>query len=280
MPMTITQQSTTEKFSAITQYIKAKVESDFFETPYFKKYMSSVEPKDDVHFYKAYNYIQNCNLVNKIWPNIAFDHFQSYQKILEIFECHKNVNEVCFEWIRDNMSPTTFLNMINMYYSKHGIIKTDTMLNDTFNQLEKLLNKKNNPSTPKRWRLDEFHDHVSHLYLEQTVENKEHNPIFIPEPFIQDNYKVYQPKDTLQLALWGKRVHNCVLSYEEKIIEEESAIILIEKDSCPTYTFELKYKDLKKSIISVSQAVGISNSSIPSDQKNILESIIRSAIKK
>lgn len=265
-------------FEHITKYIKNfNSNFAFYKSPYFRRYFSSINIGEVVDFYKSYNYIANCGTIESVWGNVPFDYFQTYQHILSILPLYE-LKQNARDWLSKNTTVSTYLNMIQMYYSKHGIQKTETMYSDTLNQLVRLIDKKSVPTQPKRWRLDEFHDHISHLYLESTVENKKHDCEFIPCPIQKGKFKIYQPRDTLQLAIWGKRVHNCVLSYEEKIFQKESAIILVEEEDTPKYTFELRYNFLKKGQIQISQSVGIGNSSIPQEESTTLQKLIQEAI--
>lgn len=265
-------------FELITKYIKNfNSNFAFYKSPYFRRYFSSINIGEVVDFYKCYNYIANCGAIESVWGNVPFDYFQNYQHILSILPLY-DLNQDARGWLAKNTTVSTYLNMIQVYYSKHGIQKTETTYNDTLNQLVKLINKKSIPTQPKRWRLGEFHDHISHIFLKSTVENKKHDCEFIPCPAQKSKFKIYQPQDTLQLAYWGKRVHNCVLSYEEKIFRKESVIILVEEEDTPKYTFELRYDPLKKGQIQISQAVGIGNSDISQEKSKVLQQFIQEII--
>lgn len=252
----------------------------FLNTPFFRNYMSSTDIEDIVGFYTTYCYLSNVSNLGAIWKDIPFDYLQTYKKVLQILEYRALGQPSVQKWMGETISPATFFNMINRHYLKHGISKLETEFNDTFNQVDKLLAKNDKITAPKQWRLTVFHDHVSYLYLKSTVDNKEHNNEFIPEPVNKGKFRIYQPKDTLELATWGSKVRNCVLSYEDRIINKRSAIILIEEEDTPKYTFELEYSALEKGVISVKQATGIANSSIPADQKSTLQAFIQEVIKK
>lgn len=244
----------------------------FFNSPFFKKYLAQKNQSKIVDQFKLETYKKNIVTFNEIWGEIPFDYFQVYLTPIEIFEF--NISKGTFKWLGENITFKSFINMVNHFYNKNTYQSTQSILNDTLNQLSKL----SNPLPPKRWRLMEFHDHISQLYLEKTIENKSHNTDIIPNKREINEWKIFQPKDTLELAIWGKKVRNCVLSYEDKILSGASAIILIEKEGVPKYTFELDYNSIKKGDLVVKQCVGFANSSITTDEKSLCESLIISAI--
>ena len=266
---------------AILTYVKEPITDkikNFFDTPYFKKYFGSKKINELVPFYTSVNYINNIAFVNQVWNDVPVDYFQTHEKILEIFELYNCVKPEVRDWMQEQMSSTSFLHMVQTYYDKEGLQKTDNMIADTFKQMVQLVSRKETITRPRRWRLEEFHDHMSHLYIVSTTTNKEHKKEFIPLPIEMNSYKIYEPKDTLELTLWGKKVRNCVASYEDKILGERSAIFLIEKDEKPTYTFELDYNALKKGQVQVKQCVGVGNSSIPVEERKEVEELISSVV--
>ena len=267
---------------AILTYVKEPITDkvkDFFDTPSFKKYFGSKKINELVPFYTAVNYINNIAFVNQVWNDVPIDFFQTHERILEVFELYNCVKTQVRSWMQEQMTYATFLHMVQTYYDKEGMQKTDNMIADTFKQCCTLIDRKETITRPRRWRLEEFHDHMSHLYIVSTTTNKEHKKEFIPLPIEKNSYKIYEPKDTLELTLWGKKVRNCVASYEDKILGERSAIFLIEKENKPTYTFELDYNALKKGQVQVKQCVGVGNSSIPVDERKEVEELISSVVK-
>ena len=264
---------------------KEDVSSDFFQTPFFRKYFNSSDLTDLVEFYQVTNYIANVNFLNSVWNEIPFDIFQNYQNILTKFELY-STSESCRNWMRDNLSYQSYLHMISHFYGEEGFQRTLEIYNDTVNQLNKLsllrINGSEKITKPKRWRLQEFHDHMSHLFLEATTENRKHPAEFIPVPFEKDAWKVYEPSCSLDLAMWGRRVRNCVMSYEDKIFGKQSAIVLIEENEKPTYTAELDYKSLQEGRIQFKQLVGLNNrsSDLDEEKRSVVTNLIESALKK
>lgn len=276
-----------ENLNNFSKLTKQDVSSDFFQTPFFRRLFISQDLKNLVSFYMISNYISNINFLTSIWSEITYDYFQNHQEVLTRFDLYSGNNDNGVKtWMRDNMSYATFLHMISHFYSKEGFQRTLEIYTDTVTQLGKILSRYQNMnkeiSRPKKWRLEEFHNHMSNLYLESTVTNKKHPVEFISAPVKKDNWKIYQPKDTLDLAMWGRSVRNCVLSYEDAIFSKKSAIFLIEENDKPTYTVELDYKELKKGRVSFRQIVGLTNrsSDLDSEKKNIVANLIESVIQK
>ena len=274
-----------DNLKTVSELTKEDVSSDFFQTPFFRRWLVSQDLTELVPFYLVSNYISNINYLNKVWNEIPFDIFQNYQDILMKFELYSTPDSA-WSWMRDNLSYQSYLHMISHFYGEEGFQRTLEIYNDTVNQLNKLsLRRINGPekiTKPKRWRLQEFHDHMSHLFLEATTENRKHPTEFIPFPVQKDSWKVYEPKDTMDLAMWGRRVRNCVMSYEDKIFNKKSAIVLIEENDKPTYTAELDYKSLQEGRIQFKQLVGLNNhsSDLDEEKRSVVKSLIESAIRK
>jgi hypothetical protein len=275
-----------ENLNTVGSLAKEEVSSDFFQTPFFRKWFNAQDLTDLVQFYLVTNYIANVNYLTSIWENIPFDYFQNHQEILTKFELYNGNIKDCYDWMRTNMTHQTFLHMVQHFYEKESFQRTNEIYNDTFNQLSKIMARWGNTpekiTKPAKWRLQDFHDHMSVLYIESTSQNVEHHPEFIPFPVKMDNWKIYQPKNTVELQLWGRRVRNCVSSYENSILQKRSAIVLIEENEKPTYTAELDYESLKEGKINFKQLVGLNNrsSDLDAEKRNVVVSLIESAIRK
>jgi hypothetical protein len=274
-PPTISQDYENNLENMCNQFSISSNVNKFFHTPYFKRYFNSKDVTEMVAFYEVQNYIKNIISIDAIWNDIGFDYFQQYHFVIETSVLSHFNNSILKKWMSENLSHRTFFNMLSVYYPKVGYCVYQTNIADTFSQLVSLLDGGYEVSIPNRWRFVEFHDHISYLYLKKDIKNVEHKNEFISIPFTKDKWKVYQPKDTLELAIWGKKVRNCVLSYENKIINKESVIILIEEDDTPKYTFELDYN----SPDIVKQKVGIGNSQLTNEETELCTKLIQSVTK-
>jgi hypothetical protein len=282
-----------DNLNTVAKLAELDVSNDFFQTPFFRKWFASQELDELVNFYLIANYISNVNFLTAVWGSeITFDYFQNYQEILTKLELYSShiinslIQNLIQKWMRENMTHQTFLHMIAHFYEKEGFQQTNEIYNDTFNQLTKVQNRwVNTPekiTKPPKWRLQDFHDHMSHLYIESSNENVEHHPEFIPFPVKVDNWKIYQPQNTVELQLWGRRVRNCVASYENAILQKRSAIVLIEENEKPTYTVELEYNALKEGVFKVKQLVGLNNrsSDLDTEKRAVVTQLLMTAIQK
>ena len=272
-----------DNLNTVAKISEVDVSSGFLQTPFFRKWFCAQDLTELVNLYQVANYISNINFLTRVWSDITFDYFQNYQDILVKFELSKLE---CDEWLSSNMTHQTYLHMVNHFYEKEGFQRTNEIYNDTFNQLQKVMVRWGNTpekiTKPAKWRLQDFHDHMSYLYIESSSTNVEHHPEFIPFPVEVDKWKIYQPKNTVELALWGRRVRNCVASYENAILQKRSAIVLIEENDKPTYTAELDYDSLKKGEFHFKQVVGLNNrsSDLDTEKKAVVERLLSTAIQK
>jgi hypothetical protein len=274
-----------DNLNTVAKLAELDVSNDFLQTPFFRKWFASQELDELVNFYQVANYISNINFLTSVW-DITYDYFQNYQDILMKFELYSGSIKDCYDWMKNNMTYQTYLHMVQHFYEKEGFQRTNEIYNDTFNQLSKVITRWGNTpekiTKPAKWRLQDFHDHMSHLYIESSSQNVEHHPEFIPFPVEVDNWKLYQPKNTVELQLWGRRVRNCVASYENAILKKKSAIVLIEENGKPTYTAELDYNALKEGELKFRQLVGLNNrsSDLDSEKKAVVERLLMTAIQK
>lgn len=212
---------------------------------------------------------KNISQLLKIWDYLSIDlvrnHIQTLEIVLLPISDEENIS-----WIRNNIKLESFLNMISTHHLKTGCIEIGTFIKDTFDQLNKLIKKGIVVDTPKRWRMIEFHDHVSYLYLKNNTVNKKIKTII--NPFNDGEYKVSQPKQSIDIVIWGKKVKNCVASYEERI-GKNLWIFFIEKDGVPHYTVETS-KDKK---LQVMQMVRQCNASVSEDERSFAQNLINKA---
>lgn len=275
-----------DNLNSIAKFLEVDVSNQFFQTPFFRKLFYSNELNEIVNFYKISNYISNINFLTSVWSDISYDYFQNYQNILMKLDLYSENIENCYNWMKFNMSYQTFLHMVQHFYEKEGFRQVIEIYNDTFNQLSKVIIRWGKTpekiTKPAKWRLQDFHDHVSYLYIESNSQNVEHHPEFIPFPVKINNWKIYQPKNTVELQLWGRRVRNCVASYENSILQKQSVIVLIEENDKPTYTVELDYNYLKKGEFKFNQVVGLTNrsSDLNSEKHSVVEKLLLTAIHK
>ena len=242
-----------------------------FDKPSIKKHygikLISGYPEKLIEFEKT-NVVKNTKIIQSIWPYVSFDIIRNHIELLEILNL--NLSDDSIDWIRSNTKVESFLNMLDQYHQKTGCIEINNYLRDVFEQLEKLLKKSVEVSAPKRWRMVEFHDHISYLYVENTTNNVPIKTLI--EPKTIHGHTIRQPKDTLDLVFWGKKVKNCVASYEERI-GKGIWIFLIEKDNRPLYTVETDKK------FNIKQIVTQCNGFVDTMGQNLAHNLILEAVK-
>lgn len=245
-------------------------ENSFLQKPSIKKHyglkIQSGYPQNLIEYEQSI-LLSNIKKIQNIWSYVSVDLIRNNIDFLEIVDLP--IDKSNSTWISQNIKLESFLNMIAMHYRKVGCISIETFIKDTFNQLSKLIDRKIEVSTPKRWRLIDFHDHVSYLYLKNTTKNNQLKTII--KPYMQGQYTLSQPKDTVSIIIWGKKVKNCVASYEERI-GESIWIFFIEKDGIPYYTIETDLKEFR-----IKQMVSQSNQSVSDKERNMAQTIINNA---
>jgi|694.fasta_scaffold06610_3 hypothetical protein len=265
--------------------------SDFLQTPYFKTLASTrLQALDQgeewgahLHVFLFTNYVRNVSVLSRIWPDSPNDHFQTYQKLIESISLgglysNNGVNLAtteCLNWLGNNLSLRSFLNMLSRVHGKQALVTIESELRDTLEQLDKILRKSSEPvPRPRRWRLRDFHDHISALYIERSTGNTKYCNDLISTPYRKDNYKVFQPADTVELGKWGREVKNCVLSREDRILNGESRIILIEEEERPKYTVQLRGDPEN---FTIEEIEGPCHSSLTPEQVSMCTSLIKEA---
>lgn len=235
----------------------------FFDTPFFNSYLkdkvdSYMAEENDYNKYvifgQAYSLITTSYQIHKIWNDVPNDYYRTHLSMLEGYIQMKFFNEeTVVNWVRENMNYATFFNMLSQGMDKNDLETINTLLRDTFNPILKILQRGQTVPRPSRWRLKEFHDHMSNVYLELTTKNVSFPEKSITQPYVEDKYKIYQPDDTLSLAKWAAQVHNCVASYSDRVFRKQSEIVFVEENGTPRYTVEIEYGPLSKGFVQIKQ---------------------------
>ena len=147
------------------------------------------------------------------------------------------------------LNPNTPANIRDFFFIQKGSENTNRTFKDTLVQLEELLekNKEMNPRALNedgepmlsRWRLMMFHDYVSLEYLKQEIVNVEFTHNTLKEPYHEGSWVISSPRDSLSLAVWAHKVHNCVRQRESRVQAGTSEILFIEQNGDPVYTVEI-----------------------------------------
>ena len=274
--------------------------------PYFRKWMQSqcdeaiamFQDPDNNLFHKItqpwkriHKLINSINYVNKIWPDCPIDFYQSHVQELLGLHLDRRTTNTAMNWLRSNMQPSSFFNMIALHYAKQAedvalarrhtcYIATETGVNtffisewhDTLSMLGDVLDHGMPIPTPKRWRLTEFHDHV-----QAEAWKIKHPNVSLPQDLFpipvkvevgDERWSFFQPHDTHQLSAWGQAVRNCVgnaKDYANGVRKKNHFIVFCMVDNKPQFTVQLK---VEMGMMSVSQIVGMSNQRLTDEQKD------------
>jgi hypothetical protein len=198
------------------------------------------------------------------------------------------------EWLRQHMKVTTFFHLLDKhvekmktapqgsdvdalhrrhYNSTLGMITFDFRdLSDTFSMLARILHADKTIDPPRRWRIEEFHDHVQAEAWKTNNKNEAMPQDLFPQPIkVKDNDNLWtflQPIDLHMLAEWGRAVRNCVgnaSSYADGVKKKKHFIVLAMLNNQPRFTIQLSVRD---GMMSVTQIVDVSNQSLTQDQKS------------
>jgi hypothetical protein len=186
-------------------------------------------------------------------------------------------HQVSTTWLNENMPVASFFR----YLEKHKettepgswLRRRFAMWEDTVTMLNRLLREKPEAVTvPKRWRLEEFHDHVQSEVWKLANKDEDLPQDLFPAPIkIQANdtsWTFFQPNSVHQLASWGQAVRNCVgnaTHYADGVKNKKHFIVLALIEGKPKFTVQL---EVNNAIMSVRQIVGLQNSSLTPDEKS------------
>ena len=276
-----------------------------FNTPFFRKWLqqkldeSTAIYKDNTNklqvnikqpFNQAKKLVDSISYVHRIWPDCPIDYYQNHiQELLGMRIRSYAVQDKTVDWLRQHMPVASFFGIFAKYYEEEQqrirangynvTMDRDLGLHvygfhewsDTINMLNRVLEHKDlNP--PKRWRINEFHDHVQAESWKIQNPNEKLPQDLFPEPIKVsvdgETWSFFQPHDTHQLAMWGQAVRNCVGSasgYAEGVRKKKHFIVLCMVEGKPKFTIQLK---VDGGMMSVDQIKGLSNQNLTPDQRD------------
>ena len=249
-------------------------------------------------------FIQSYCVLERIWPNSPIDFYQNNKELLYSLDTsflhtyRSDAYVKVFKWLVDNMSIKTFINLLSKEYDLHyaRALRGDNTLRpyykcekmdhfefvpesirDAMYMTKDILNKDMKIDPPKRWR--DWHDHVMSIHWKLNHPCVSLPQDLFPEPIKQDGYCFFQPIDTHQLANWGRAVRNCVgnSNYSDAIRKKKCFIVLAMQDNKPKFTVQLK---VQQGVMIVDQIVGLSNSRLSIEEKEIYTKTFASALQK
>jgi len=285
------------------------------DTPWFKRYINTEAQKIidafhhpdtkspdvlvDIHedIKKILTWI---NLVLKIWPACPVDYLQTaisndIFKTLTIYSLCPSPSspDLVHAWLNTYLPVESFFKIITKFteewlsrctnYShttKYNA--TFSSLRDTVAMLDQILTAGQTIDPPKRWRIDEFHDHIQTKAWTIKNPNQELPQDLFPTPIKvldeEQNWTFFQPKDTHQLSQWGQAVRNCIGtadSYANNVRSKKAFIVLCMCNNKPQFTVLLKVSD---GVMHVDQIVGLSNARLNDLERSKYENMFSKAL--
>lgn len=231
------------------------------------------------------------NSVHTLWPDAPLDYYQTHLDALLNIRLRQGANEQAIQWLHQHMHVASYFNMIDKHYKKsltdaskgtyiHHYFDSDLDCyqfsfhewSDTLSMLSRVLEAGVPVEAPKRWRIEEFHDHIQAESWKVKNPNEGLPQDLFPQPVkVQhddQSWSFFQPVDTHQLAMWGQAVRNCVGSashYAEDCKKKKHFIVLCMLDGKPQFTIQLT---VDMGMMSVKQIAGIANQRLTDEQKD------------
>lgn len=253
-------------------------------------------------------FLESCFKVTKIYPDLNVDFLISRYDLLVETTFSLSDYGANMLWIREHLSPESFFNMLNKFHEEelaeyseksighplsYGAKRLETnhyrfywrIFEDTFYMLRQILeyNKKLSDDKvkldpmPRRWRMNEWHDHLMSELWKVNNPNVSLPQKLFPNPIKVDNYTFIQPIDTHQLSKWGKAVRNCVgsASYAEGIKKFKYLIVLVMISGKPRYTIQL---DVNNGVMNVTQIADVANKRLDILDRELIAGIFSKAL--
>ena len=252
------------------------------------------------------HFVDSADHLYKLYPDINDDLVKSRYDLLVETEFRVYQKDLSHLWIQQNVSPDSFLNMLAKFHEYklkdveqasestrrwnehewtglYSFFWRDfddimSMLNQIliYNNTKQDASKQLNPQ-PKRWRFQEWHDHL--MAETWKIQNPNHDlpQKLFPQPISTDGHTFFQPIDTHQLAHWGKAAHNCVGSsnYVEGIKKYKFMIVLCMIGGKPRYTVQLK---VDSGMMHVSQIADVGNRRLDDHERSCVEDAFKEAL--
>lgn len=193
------------------------------------------------------------------------------------------------EWLRSKITPQMFINWILEEVEIKQKRDYDTTIRDTMEMLIKVwqrISYLTNPNPeylkePKRWRLQDVHDHYAGITLQMDNQLKNLPTDLIPEPITFETevgtIRMFQPSTNHEVIRWGKAVRNCVGSagYDERVLQRKAFLVFAERNQKPWLTSMLT---LNMGMLHVGQTVSPFNANLEPGERQVYERCLQQAI--
>mgnify|MGYP000748509012 CR=1 FL=1 len=274
------------------------------DTPWFKRYINTEAQKIITAFHDPTTASPNVLLdihnevkhtlawitrILKIWSDCPIDYLQTAiaNNTFALLTQHSlywavDSYDALNTWLNTYLPVESFFKILTKYTDElktrptgRSTKHTFQLLADTITMLDQILTAGETIDPPKRWRIEEFHDHIQ--VKAWTIKNPNQN---LPQDLFPTPIKVLdkdqtwtfiQPIDTHQLSQWGQAVRNCVgaaSSYANAVKTKKAFIVLCLCNNRPQFTVMLK---VSNGVMHVDQIVGLSNARLNDAERNIYE---------
>ena len=193
------------------------------------------------------------------------------------------------EWLRSKITPQMFANWILEEIEIKQKRDYDTTIRDTMDMLMQVRRYIDNCVTPnpeylkepKRWRLQEVHDHYVGITLQLDNQLKNLPMDLIPSPVIFETevgtIHMFQPSTNHEVIRWGKAVRNCVGSagYDDRVLQHKAFLVFAERNGKPWLTSLLT---LNMGMLHVGQTVSPFNANLESGERQVYEQCLQQAL--
>ena len=309
----------------LKRYRTAPHMEDVFDAPWFRRMVLdamrktremhdemsalSVYHKDKLrkHYAILWQFIDSVYEIKDIYKDMDLNLLHSRYDWLCMVDMPGYHSSTGHDWLRENLPVQSFLNMLEQHY-KHEVEtkeyrSTDSatgnkhvyfhLWRDTYEMLTQCIAAKRTENLkPRRWRLQEFHDHLMaetwkiqnpnvalpQKLFPEPIKVEIKGDITLAEPSVLGHMTFFQPIDTHQLAAWGRAVRNCVgggYGYAEGIKKMKHLIVLCMIDGKPRYTVQLT---VDNGIMNVDQIADISNARLDAHQRSEVEDAFKKAL--
>ena len=243
-------------------------------------------------------------LVSVYGPDVAVDHIQKMYQI-GAHLVTRDIRSSAAKWLKQNTPVASFVQwferalkaqqqewQVNPELMQRSIRWSDSALpaftfshfNDTVEMMASLHSRQTHDleyskkdatlldlETPSRWRLAEFHDHVSAKVWLTNNQNEDMPQDLFPAPVKVEHlgsiWTFFQPRDIHQLGQWGQAVRNCVgnaNSYREGVRKKTHFIVLAMIDQKPRFTMQIR---VRNGTLEVDQIADIGNRRLDDNER-------------